>query len=89
MNNIEKYLDKQELKYVLATAVSGKPMYLKKELQQIKYSFVTDVIKATKIQSQKYAKIVLDNYINDTGDTKSELVIIPLLISYELINISN
>lgn len=89
MNDIEKYLDKQELKYVLATAVSGKPMYLKKELQQVRYSFVTDITKATKTQSQKYAKIVLDNYINDTGDTKSELIVVPLLISYELINTSN
>ena len=35
MDNIEKVLEKQELRYVLGTAVSGKPMYLKKKLQKM------------------------------------------------------
>lgn len=87
MDNIEKVLDKQELRYVLATAVSGRPMYLKKELQKIEYSFVTDITKATKTNSKRIAQMVLENYIHDTGDTKSELVIIPLVISYELVKI--
>ena len=58
MDNIEKVLEKQELRYVLGTAVSG-----------------------------KIARMMLNNYIQDTGDTESELVIIPLVISYELVKI--
>ena len=87
MDNIEKILEKQELKYVLGTAVSGKPMYLKKELAKIEYSFTTDITKATKACSAKIARILLDNYIHDTGDTGSELVIIPLVVSYELVKL--
>lgn len=87
MDNVEKILEKQELKYVLATAVSGKPMYLQKKLQKIEYSFTADITKATKAHSNKIAQIMLDNYARDTGDTKSELVIIPLVVSYELVKL--
>lgn len=41
----------------------------------------------TKAHSSKIARILLDNYIHDTGDTRSELVIIPLVISYELVKV--
>lgn len=47
----EKILDKQVLRYVIATTVSGKPTYLKKKLQKIEYSFVTDIDDATKCSS--------------------------------------
>ena len=87
MDNIEKVLEKQELRYVLGTAISGRPMYLKKKLQKIEYSFTTDITDATKTYSSKIARMMLDNYIYDTGDTGSELVIIPLVISYELVKI--
>lgn len=87
MDNIEKVLEKQELKYVLGTAVSGKPMYLKKKLQKIEYSFTTDITEATKAHSSKIARMMLENYVHDTGDTESELVIIPLVISYELVKV--
>lgn len=85
MDNYEKILDKQELRYVLGTAVSGKTTYLKKTLAKAEYEFVTDITKATKTISAKIANIILENYVRDTGDTTSELIVIPLLISYELI----
>lgn len=85
MDNYEKILDKQELRYVLGTAVSGKATYLKKALTKAEYEFVTDITKATKTVSAKIANIILENYVRDTGDTTSELIVIPLLISYELI----
>ena len=85
MDNYEKILDKQELRYVLGTAVSGKATYLKKTLTKTEYEFVTDITKATKTVSVKIANIILENYVRDTGDTTSELIVIPLLISYELI----
>ena len=47
MDNYEKILDKQELRYVLGTAVSGKATYLKKTLTKAEYEFVTDITKAT------------------------------------------
>lgn len=46
MDNYEKILDKQELRYVLGTAVSGKATYLKKTLTKVEYEFVTDITKA-------------------------------------------
>ena len=85
MDNYEKILDKQELRYVLGTAVSGKATYLKKTLTKAEYEFVTDITKATKTVSAKIANIILENYVRDTGDTTSELIVKPLLISYELI----
>lgn len=85
MDNYEKILDKQELRYVLGTAVSGKTTYLKKALAKAEYEFVTDITKATKTVSAKIANIILENYVRDTGDTTSELIVIPLLISYELV----
>ena len=85
MDRYEKILDKQELKYVHGTSVTGHTTYLKKTLTKAEYEFVTDITKATKTVSAKIANIILENYVRDTGDTTSELIVIPLLISYELI----
>ena len=52
----EKILDKQVLRYVIATTVSGKPTYLKKKLQKIEYSFVTNIDNATKCSSYAIAE---------------------------------
>ena len=59
----------------------------KQKLQKIEYSFTTNITDATKAHSSKIARMMLNNYIQDTGDTESELVIIPLVISYELVKI--
>jgi len=79
----EKILDKQVLRYVIATTVSGRPTYLKKKLQKIEYSFVADIDDATKCSSYAIAETVIKYY--DTHDTNAGLIIIPVVISYELV----
>ena len=81
----EKILDKQVLRYVIATTVSGKPTYLKKKLQKIEYRFVTDIDNATKCSSYAIAETVIKYYEHDTHDTNAGLIIIPVVISYELV----
>lgn len=81
----EKILDKQVLRYVIATTVSGKPTYLKKKLQKAEYSFVTNIDDATKCTSYAVAESVRKYYEYDTQDTRAELIIIPVIISYELV----
>lgn len=81
----EKILDKQILRYVIATTVSGKPTYLKKKLQKTEYSFVTNIDDATKCTSYAVAESVRKYYEYDTQDTRAELIIIPVVISYELV----
>ena len=77
----EKILDKQVLRYVIATTVSGRPTYLKKKLQKI----VTDIDDATKCSSYAIAETVRKYYEHDTRDTNAGLIIIPVVISYELV----
>lgn len=40
LNSLKRVMEKQELRYVLATTISGEPMYLKKKLQKSEYKFV-------------------------------------------------
>ena len=82
---VEKILEKQLLRYVIATTVSGEPIYLKKTLRKAEYKFVTDIDEATKCVSAKTANTVREFYIHDTHDTYADLIIIPLVISYELV----
>ena len=63
----EKILDKQVLRYVIATTVSGKPTYLKKKLQKIEYSFVTDIDNATKCSSYAIAETVKVDFSGKSG----------------------
>lgn len=81
----EKILEKQLLRYVIATTVSGRPTYLKKKLQKAEYSFVDDIYDATKCSSYAIAETVKKYYEHDTHDTHAELIIIPLIVSYELV----
>ena len=59
----EKILDKQVLRYVIATTVSGKPTYLKKKLQKIEYSFVTDIDEKKVIYILKKLSLFIKNVI--------------------------
>lgn len=80
-----RIFEKHELRYLIATTVSGVPMYLKKKLQQNRYSFVYDVADAIKTTNKEIAESVISFYRSDTRDNETDLVIIPLLITYELI----
>ena len=81
---MDKILEKKVTKYVIATL--GNPtMYIKKVYQQKRYVFTDDIEYATKTMSKDVAQIILDYYYSDTGDNM-DLVIIPVEITYSLIN---
>ena len=77
-----KYIEKQITKYVIAT-IDGK--YLKKTPAKKEYYFVEDIELATKAMTRKMISTILDYYYMDTG-LNIELVIVPVNITYELID---
>jgi hypothetical protein len=81
---MDKILEKKVTKYVIAT-LGAPTMYVKKVYQQKKYVFTDDIEYATKTISKDVAQIILDYYYSDTGDNM-DLVIIPVEITYSLIN---
>lgn len=84
-NNLNTYTEKEMIKYVIAT-MDGK--YLKKIPSKKEYYFVDDIEIATKTTSKKMMKQVLEYYYQDTG-MNVDMVIIPVKITYELVNETN
>ena len=85
-NNENKYMDKKIRKYVIATT-DGK--YLRKDMLSGKYYFIEDIEAATKAERLSVAKDFLKYYYFDTNMLNNELVIIPVDITYELIDETN
>lgn len=81
-NKENTYIEKQTTKYVIAT-MDGK--YLKKTPAKKEYYFVDDIELATKAMTKKMINTILDYYYMDTG-LNIELVIIPVNITYELVD---
>lgn len=79
---MNKVLEKQQLKYVLATL--EQPTRYIKSLHFGKYLLTDDIENATKTMSIKIAKELVDLYVHDTGNT--EIVVLPVVITYELVN---
>ena len=82
-NVIDKYIEKKIRKYVVAT-IDGK--YLKKNVLKGKYSFIDDIEVATKTLNYETMKDVLRYFYYDTNMNDLELIILPIDITYELIN---
>lgn len=76
-----KHLEKMDRKYIIASVDNG--MYL--TYKNYKYSFVTNIAYATKFMNKKIAEKYIDYYAIDTLDNQFDLVIIPLVIEYSLI----
>ena len=76
------YVEKKITKYVIAT-IDGK--YLKKTPAKKEYYFVDDIELATKAMTKKMINTILDYYYMDTG-LNIELVVVPVNITYELID---
>ena len=62
---MEKILEKQEMKYVLATILNGHTVYLKKVLQKKEYEFTPDIKDATKTMTREMAETILKYYEYD------------------------
>lgn len=83
---MERYIEKKIKKYVIATT-DGK--YLRKDVIHGEYYFVEDIEIATKAEKLNTAEDFLKYYYYDTNMSEIELVIIPVEITYELINETN
>ena len=78
---MDKFLEKKIRRYVIATLSSS---FLARNSVNKTYLF-TDIDKATKFKSKDMANNWINYYRQDTGDLELELVVIPVDISYELI----
>lgn len=79
---MDKYIEKELKRYVIA-AVSNPSQYLVVEDGEV--SFTSDIIKCTKAVSKRTAEYMRNLFYEKTGQTDIELVIIPLMITYELV----
>ena len=81
---MKKYLEKKIKKYVIAT-LDNPTLYLKKTPGKNEYCFVEDIEIATKALSLSVMNQTLKYYFLDTG-LDTELVIVPIEITYEIID---
>jgi len=81
---MQRYLEKKTRKYVIAT-LDNPTLYLKKTPAKKEYYFVEDIEVATKTMSKKLANSILSYYYSDTG-LDTELVVVPIEITYEIID---
>lgn len=79
-----KILEKSIVKYVIAT-LDTPTFYLHKALQRSDYNFTDNIEAATKCADKNIANTVVEYYRLETGDN-TDLVVVPLEISYCLVN---
>lgn len=80
---MEKYMEKKIRKYVIST-LSSPTLYLRKTIGKNEYFFTEDIEGALKTMTSTIAEEVLQDYYRNTG-LNTELVIVPVEITYELI----
>lgn len=79
-----KHVEKKIRKYVIIT-VSHPFAYLYKKPAHQEYYFFNNIEKATKFLNKKDAEETIFMYYRFTNDTKLDLVVVPIDITYELI----
>ena len=84
---MNKFIEKEEKKYVIAT-LDHPTLYLKKTPAKSEYIFTTDISIATKAASMHVAEQIKNYYYCDTG-ANIDLVVIPVMITFELIDEAN
>ena len=78
---MNRFLEKKIRRYVIATLSSS---FLSRNSMNKTY-FFADIDKAIKFNNKNIANTYINYYRHDTGDLELELVVIPVDISYELI----
>ena len=81
---MNRFKEKEEKKYVIAT-LDNPTFYLKKTPAKPEYVFTEDISIATKAVSYKVAEQIKKYYYCDTG-IAVDLVIVPVMITYEIID---
>ena len=82
--NYKRHKIKSIIKFVIAT-LSSPTLFLYKRPGEIEYTFVKDIEKATKTMAREDAEYIAHQYPYYTGDKEMELVVLPLLVEYSLI----
>lgn len=82
---INKLLVQSKIRYVVAT-LDEPTLYITKNMLQGQYLLTADVSRATKAVNKSIALDLLGQYKIKTEDVVSEFVVLPVKISYELIN---
>lgn len=83
---IKKYLEQIDKRYVIAT-LDYPTRYLIS--QNNKLCFTTSIARCTKYASRDIAKFILEDFHTQVETIGTELIIIPLIISYELVDESD
>ena len=78
-------LIKEKIVYVIACVDGDVNRFLSKDLLR-KDCFVEDASNGLKFKNRNTAQIYIDLYRRDTRDLTAELVVIPMKVSYSLIN---
>ena len=81
---LNKHTIKTIVKFVIAT-LSSPTTYLYKKPGELEFKFMKDVEKSTKTMKREDAEYIVKQYHYSTGDNGFELVVIPLLTEYSLI----
>lgn len=90
MSTMKTIKEKEVKKYVLATiADDGKTYYLlyvhKNRKEKAQYLLETDIERATKADNLEAAEVLLQIYEEDMNEHNA-FVIVPLIITYELVD---
>ena len=80
-----RYKEKVIRKYVIAT-LDNPTLYIKKTPSLPEYAFVEDIEMATKLMSKKVANDMIGYFYHDTNLRDIDLVIVPVEITYEIID---
>lgn len=82
-DNEIRYPEKRVRKYVIAT-LDIPTLYLQ-SLHHGVWQFIDNIENATKMRSKNLAYFMLECYRHDTEDNKTEMVVAPIDITYEII----
>ena len=80
------YIEKKEKRYIIAGLdAEGNTVYLRYLLGK-KWELTPNIERASKMHKRSFAKDVLDMYYHDCPGLTDKWVIVPLIITYELVN---
>lgn len=83
---IKKYLEHIDKRYVIATLDYPTRYFIS---QNNKLCFTTSIARCTKYASRDIAKFILEDFHTKVETLDTTLIILPLIISYELVDESD
>ena len=78
---MNKFKEKELYRYVIADL--SQPTNYIMSLRDVKYCFIDNIIKATKFRNKRIAEDICNECIRNTN---IDLVVVPVMITYEIID---